>query len=51
MRILNRPDCINYEKCQNSALCLINGMWVCGDCLVKLEEKVKKLKEQFILEG
>jgi len=50
MKILNRPKCHNFDRCGNEALCLVSGMWVCGDCLLKLQEKLKILKEKLILE-
>jgi hypothetical protein len=51
MTLINElPNCINYEKCGRQAFTLINHMWVCGDCLIKLQEKLKKLKENLLLE-
>lgn len=28
----------------------MNNMWLCGECIVKLQEKVDKLKKQLIME-
>jgi len=50
MKILNKPKCHNFDRCGNEAFSLVSGMWVCGDCLLKLQEKLKKLKEKLILE-
>ena len=50
MKILNKPKCVNYEKCKHEAMSLANGMWLCGTCIVKLQEKVKKIKEKLLLE-
>lgn len=50
MKILNRPPCHNYDKCGNEAMCLANGMWLCGACIVLLQNKVKKIKEKLLLE-
>ncbi len=29
---------------------LVNGMWMCGLCLIKVQDKIKKLKEKLLLE-
>lgn len=50
MKILNRPKCHNYDRCGNEAITLVNQMWLCGQCLVRVNERVKKLKEQILLE-
>ncbi len=47
MKILNRPEC---KKCGNPALSLVNGMWLCGPCVIFLQEKIKKIKEKLLLE-
>ena len=47
MKILNKPEC---KKCGNPALSLVNGMWLCGPCVILLQEKVKKIKEKLLLE-
>jgi len=43
----NRPRCI---KCEQPAICYMNRMWICGNCLIKLQEKVDKLKKKLLLE-
>ncbi len=50
MKILNKPKCHNYDRCGNEAMTLVNGMWLCGQCLIRVNERVKKLKEQILLE-
>jgi len=50
MKILNKPKCHNYDRCGNEAITLVNGMWLCGHCLIRVNERVKKLKEQILLE-
>lgn len=49
--IMNKPLCHNYDKCENDALTLVSGMWLCGDCVIELNNKLKKLKERLLLEG
>lgn len=51
MQIMNKPKCVNFEKCGNEAMCLANGMWLCGPCIVELQKKIKKIKEKLLLEG
>jgi len=50
MKILNKPLCHNYDRCGNEAIARMNGMWVCPQCLIRVTEKVKKLKENILLE-
>ena len=50
MKILNKPRCHNYDRCGNEAITVINGMWVCGPCVVRVNDRIKKLKEQILLE-
>jgi len=50
MKILNKPNCHNYDRCGNEAITLVNGLWLCGECLIKVNEKIKKLKEKILLE-
>ena len=50
MKILNKPKCHNHDRCGNEAMTLVNGMWLCGQCLIRVNERVKKLKEQILLE-
>jgi hypothetical protein len=40
--ILNLPKCENYEKCGHYAIALWGRLWLCGDCLIKLKEKMDK---------
>ena len=50
MKILNKPLCHNFEKCGQEAMSLVNGIWLCGPCVILLQEKVKKIKEKLLLE-
>ena len=50
MQILNKPKCRNFDKCGNEAMTLVNNMWLCGECVIKLQNKISKLKERLILE-
>ena len=47
MQVLNKPEC---KKCGEPAITIVNGMWLCGNCLIKLQNKVNKLKEKLLLE-
>ncbi len=47
----NRPKCHNFDRCGNLAITYMNGMWICGECVIKLQEKLNKLKEKILLEG
>ena len=46
MKILNRPPCI---KCGEPALTLVCDIWMCGNCYVKLNEKMKKKRQELFL--
>ena len=50
MRILNKPLCHNHDKCGNEAMTLVSGMWLCGPCLIKLQNKLSKLKEKIMIQ-
>lgn len=43
----NRPKCV---KCNEPAMCYMNRMWICGDCMHKLQGKLDKLKKQILME-
>ena len=47
MEILNKPPC---HKCGKEAIGLVNGMWLCGPCIIVLQNKVNKLKERLLIE-
>ena len=36
-----RPKCA-IEGCNNGALILFSGKWVCGECIVKYDKMVKE---------
>lgn len=45
----NRPICAKND-CMNPAVCLLNKMWLCGNCVIKLQEKIDKFKQNLLLE-
>jgi len=52
MEILNDIEC---EKCKVKAqpgivISRLNKMWICGRCLVNLQEKIDKLKKEILIE-
>lgn len=42
--IQKRPDCqnINCKQPKETALVLVAGLWVCGDCAMKKYEEMNK---------
>jgi hypothetical protein len=48
--MIKRPKCANYDKCGNEAITLINRMFLCGECFMKLKEKMEKLQEKLVFE-
>lgn len=46
---LNKPRCQGHD-CNNEAITLVSGKWLCGNCLIKLEERIKEIKQKLILE-
>jgi len=48
IKILNqRPPC---KKCGGEAMVFVNNMWLCGNCVIILNEKVNKLKQRLLME-
>jgi len=47
MNIMERPVCI---KCQETAICLISNMWLCGKCLTEVDRKLKEQRKKAIME-
>jgi len=45
MKMNEKPDCQN-PKCNNKANMLYSGVFMCGDCIMKLE----KMKQQQIID-
>jgi len=45
----NIPICIKCKE--RKALTLLNGMWICGQCLHEYTQKQIKLKQKMFLEG
>jgi hypothetical protein len=50
MKILNRPKCFK-EECNNPAIALVNGKWLCGECFVKYQNKLRERNEALMLEA
>jgi len=46
----NRPKCKNFERCGQLAITYTQGIWLCGKCLMNLQEKLKELKEKIIIQ-
>lgn len=46
MKIYEKPKC----NCGEPAICLNQGIWLCGDCLMKLQDKLKELKQGILKE-
>ena len=44
----NRPKCI---KCTQPAMCYMNNLWVCGQCLHEYTQKQIKANQKMFLEG
>ena len=51
MKILNKPKCFNHKNCGNEAITIVNRMWLCGTCLIKIQDKVREAKQKLLLEG
>lgn len=49
--IWNRPNCFNYEKCNNAALTIVGDRWVCGECCKKLMAKIKEKNDIIMKEA
>jgi len=45
----SRPMCAK-ESCDRPALTLLNGIWLCGECLAVYCQKQEKLKQKMMLE-
>jgi len=50
-QIIEKPKCVNYERCQNLAICLNGGLWVCGKCITELNKKIDNIKKEMLLHG
>lgn len=46
MLILNNQKC---EKCGEKALGLIEKIWLCGNCINKISNKIDENRRKFIL--
>ena len=38
-----RPICV-VERCNNDALLLFGGQWICGLCMTKYDRKMKEIQ-------
>jgi hypothetical protein len=38
---MNRPKC-ELEECNNEALTLVSGKWICGECYLKILKRMEK---------
>jgi ribosomal protein L37AE/L43A len=47
MKIYERPKC---EKCEEMAIGLMRGIWLCGRCIEKLTIKLNEQKRKELLE-
>lgn len=45
--ILEKPKC---SKCGKDAMCLVSDIWLCGDCVVELDKRMKEQKKKMIME-
>jgi len=51
MMIRNKkPLCHNHANCKQEAISLVNGMWLCGECIIKIQKKIKAAKEKLLIE-
>jgi len=52
--MIMKPKCHNYDNCGNDAITLVNGLWLCSECFIKIkkgiEEKQQKDMEGFLIE-
>jgi len=47
MNIMERPSC---KKCGQPAFCMYNDLWLCGECLMILDNKLKEHKKKMVME-
>jgi len=45
----NIPLCKKCEK--NPAICYMNQMWICGECIHKFKQKQIEMQQKAFLEG
>jgi len=49
MKIYEKPKCA-MKDCEESAMCLYSGIWVCGRCLEKIHKKEQTKRLQNLME-
>ena len=47
MNIMNKPNC-QGKDCEDLAISLFLGKWLCGNCLTKYVEKEKRIRSELI---
>jgi hypothetical protein len=45
--LMTRPPCF---KCGKDAITMLVGYWICGECLVKYQDKVNEQNKKLLLE-
>ena len=45
----NRPMCAKCKK--NKAICYMNQLWICGECIHEFKQAQIKLNQKAFLEG
>ena len=46
-QIRNNLECqLNYEGCDKHVLGVVNNKWSCGRCMLKIEEKMKRVQQK-----
>lgn len=49
MKIIDRPKCMNFEKCGNQAIALVNSEWICGHCYVEYDKRIKEEHKKLMI--
>ena len=44
---MEKPYCQNKD-CKNEAVMIYSGRFMCGECIVKIVEKINKMKQEII---
>lgn len=47
-QIKEKPKCV---KCGKPALGLVSDIWLCGEHIIELQQKLKKLKSDLLIYG
>jgi len=53
MKQLNKIECEKCNKCADDGVVIgcFSGVWLCGDCYINFDKKMKELSRKLILEG